>query len=78
MSLLKGDLNYRKLLGDRAWPPTTPLTYAASWPGSFAVLRTLKSEVIAGLGEGIAQNAAAVESTWMTSGNFAVVQSNFE
>lgn len=77
LTLLKGDLNYRKLLGDRAWAPTTPFAAAAApWPSGFAVLRTLKSEVIAGLTAEAAERAGREERTWMTSGNYAVVQAH--
>ncbi|MBN1246206.1 MAG: protein-glutamate O-methyltransferase family protein, partial [Anaerolineae bacterium] len=48
--ILKGDVNYRRLLDDRHWPPTTPLRVAAGdFPRPFLVLRTLKGEIIVGL-----------------------------
>ena len=47
---MKGDLNYRRLVGDRLWPPTTPFAdVTAYFPGPVAALRTLKSDVIVGL-----------------------------
>jgi hypothetical protein len=47
MTILNGNLNYRRLVGDRDWPPTTPFADVASYvPGSLDVLRTLKSDVI--------------------------------
>ena len=42
--VVKGDLNYRKLLADRHWPPTAPFA-AAAHPFvavPFVALRTLK------------------------------------
>jgi hypothetical protein len=51
--ILKGDLNYRRLLNDRRWPHTTPLEKIAHYfPAPFLVLRTLKAELIAGLRPG--------------------------
>ncbi|MGW4760918.1 damage-control phosphatase ARMT1 family protein [Streptomyces pseudogriseolus] len=50
VTVLKGDLNYRRLVGDRYWPATTPFAdVTAYFPGPVAALRTLKSEVITGL-----------------------------
>ncbi len=77
LAVLKGDLNYRKLLGDRAWEPDTPLARAAApWPCPYVAVRTLKSPVIAGLSRETATRAASKEETWMTSGNYGVIQSN--
>lgn len=53
LTLFKGDLNYRRLVGDRLWPPTTPFhETTAYFPGPVAALRTLKSDVITGLPHG--------------------------
>ena len=70
LTIIKGDANYRRLMGDRHWPPTTPIHQAAGYfPTSFLSLRTLKSELIIGLSnyqvEQLSQNA---ESDWLTNG----------
>ncbi len=50
LTIVKGDLNYRRLVGDRRWPPTTPFADATAYfLGPVAALRTLKSDVITGL-----------------------------
>ncbi|WP_395293967.1 damage-control phosphatase ARMT1 family protein [Kitasatospora hibisci] len=50
MTILKGDLNYRRLVGDQLWPPTTSFTETAGhFPTSVTALRTLKSDVIVGV-----------------------------
>ncbi|MEU1403675.1 damage-control phosphatase ARMT1 family protein [Streptomyces sp. NPDC005728] len=76
LTLVKGDLNYRRLVGDRRWPPTTPFQeVTAYFPGSVAALRTLKSDVITGLTA--ATEAALVEAEaqrWRTGGTHALIQ----
>ncbi|SDP38667.1 Protein of unknown function DUF89 [Streptomyces sp. cf386] len=76
LTLVKGDLNYRRLVGDRLWPPTTPFTeVTAHFPGPVAALRTLKSDVITGLDA--RTEAALVEAEgqkWRTGGTHALIQ----
>eukprot|EP00052_Salpingoeca_macrocollata_P015737 m.125711 g.125711 ORF g.125711 m.125711 type:complete len:445 (-) comp19793_c0_seq1:37-1371(-) len=74
--VFKGDLNYRKLLEDRAWPPTHPFREAVRGlaPLRLVALRTLKSEVIAGLEPGVPDRAAAAHPDWLVCGKYAVVQ----
>lgn len=73
--LLKGDLNYRRLLGDAWWPPTAPFDDAAAYvPAPLATLRTLKSDVIAGLPTAVADRLERDEPGWRTTGHYAVIQ----
>jgi hypothetical protein len=73
--ILKGDLNYRRLLDDRHWPPTTALKEVASYfPAPFVALRTLKSEVIVGLQPGQAEALSASDPTWLINGQRGVIQ----
>ncbi|MFD7707015.1 damage-control phosphatase ARMT1 family protein [Streptomyces sp. NPDC059786] len=76
VTIMKGDLNYRRLVGDRMWSPTTPFTEpTAYFPGPVAALRTLKSDVITGLDT--ATEAALVSAEgqrWRTSGTHALIQ----
>ncbi|MFI9767897.1 damage-control phosphatase ARMT1 family protein [Streptomyces sp. NPDC052415] len=76
LTVLKGDLNYRRLVGDRRWPPTTPFAdVTAGFPGPVAALRTLKSEVITGLDAATeAALIAAEDQRWRTSGTHALIQ----
>ncbi|MFE6288154.1 damage-control phosphatase ARMT1 family protein [Streptomyces sp. NPDC057877] len=76
LTLVKGDLNYRRLVGDRRWPPTTPFTaLTANFPGPVAALRTLKSEVICGLdADTEAALNAAEGDRWRTAGTHALIQ----
>ncbi|MEV5934158.1 damage-control phosphatase ARMT1 family protein [Streptomyces sp. NPDC052079] len=76
LTVFKGDLNYRRLVGDRHWPPTTPFAdVTAYFPGPVAALRTLKSDVITGLSaETEAALTAAEGRRWRTSGTHALIQ----
>ncbi|MGR6973429.1 damage-control phosphatase ARMT1 family protein [Streptomyces cynarae] len=76
LTVLKGDLNYRRLVGDRLHPPTTPFADATAYfPGPVAALRTLKSDVIVGLTSATeASLVAAEEQRWRTSGTHALIQ----
>lgn len=74
--LFKGDLNYRKLVGDRDWPHHTPFSVALRGfsPASLCALRTLKANVQVGLAVGQGEGLSKDTPTWMTSGDYAVMQ----
>ncbi|MGK5697081.1 damage-control phosphatase ARMT1 family protein [Streptomyces sp. URMC 128] len=76
LTVVKGDLNYRRLVGDRLWDPTTPFAdVTAYFPGPVAALRTLKSDVITGLDARTeAELVAAEDQRWRTSGTHALIQ----
>jgi hypothetical protein len=74
-TILKGDLNYRRVFGDRHWPAPTPTQQAGGYfPNPFAVLRTLKSDVVLGLDETVADRLDTADAGWRTSGRHAVIQ----
>ncbi|MEV4427436.1 damage-control phosphatase ARMT1 family protein [Streptomyces sp. NPDC049602] len=75
LTILKGDLNYRRLVGDQLWHPTTPFAdLTAYFPGAVATLRTLKSDVIVGLEPGTVDALERSGAAWRTSGTHALVQ----
>ncbi|WP_437046762.1 damage-control phosphatase ARMT1 family protein [Streptomyces sp. enrichment culture] len=76
VTVVKGDLNYRRLVGDRYWPPTTPFADLTRYfPGPVAALRTLKSDVITGLDAGTEAALTAAEGQrWRTAGTHALIQ----
>ena len=76
--IVKGDANYRRLLGDAHWDPATPFDRAAAYfPTPLVALRTLKSELIVGLQPGQAARLTALDPEWMTNGRRGVVQARF-
>ncbi|KAB1977127.1 MULTISPECIES: damage-control phosphatase ARMT1 family protein [Streptomyces] len=76
VTLLKGDLNYRRLIGDRLHPATTPFAAAtAGFPGAVAALRTLKSDVVVGIAPAVEAALDAAEGDrWRTGGTHALIQ----
>jgi hypothetical protein len=75
MTVMKGDLNYRRLVGDRYWPATTPFDETVAYfPSQVTALRTLKSEVVVGLSSEQVAELDATGQRWRTSGGHAVIQ----
>jgi len=73
--ILKGDANYRRLLGDARWDPTTPFSaITAYFPTPLLALRTLKAELIAGLQPGQAEELSRADPQWRTNGQRGVAQ----
>jgi uncharacterized protein with ATP-grasp and redox domains len=73
--VLKGDVNYRRLLDDRHWPYDTPMEAIAGYfPAPFVVLRTLKGEIMVGLRPGQEKQLAAEEPDWLINGKRGVIQ----
>ncbi|MGK7923517.1 MAG: damage-control phosphatase ARMT1 family protein [Trichodesmium sp.] len=73
--LIKGDANYRRLLGDRHWLFTTPLSDIAYYfPTPFVALRTLKSEIATGLEPDQIEILNQQDLVWLTNGQWGVIQ----
>ncbi|XP_010595151.1 damage-control phosphatase ARMT1 isoform X2 [Loxodonta africana] len=74
--LFKGDLNYRKLAGDRKWAFTIPFHQALNGfhPAPLCSIRTLKAEIQVGLQPGQGEELAASEPNWLTNGNYGIFQ----
>jgi len=73
--ILKGDLNYRRLVGDRDSSAAASFTQATAYfPAGVAALRTLKSDVAVGLEDRVIRALDDSGEHWRTSGRHAVVQ----
>ena len=73
--IAKGDAHYRRALGDAHWPLTTPLADIVSYcPAPIVFLRTCKAEVIAGLASAQVQELHLRDPSWLTNGEWGVIQ----
>jgi hypothetical protein len=73
--IIKGDANYRRLVGDLYWPPTSSFKELTTYfPAPLVALRTFKSEVAVGLAPGQAERAAAQDPQWLVNGKRGVIQ----
>ncbi len=72
--IVKGDANYRRLLGDLHWDYTSNIDDIISYLAVPVVpIRTLKSEVAAGLKQEVIEQVAKVDSSWLTNGQWGVI-----
>jgi hypothetical protein len=73
--VFKGDMNYRRLLGDRHWGYEVPFEDIMGYfPAPVAAIRTLKAEVVCGLNPGQADETTAKDPEWMVNGQWGVIQ----
>ncbi len=71
----KGDLNYRRIVGDTDWPTATPFAaVTAYFPAPLLALRTLKSDPVVGLAPGQGERLDAESPGWRTNGRRGVMQ----
>jgi hypothetical protein len=76
LAFVKGDANYRRLLGDRMWDFTAPFpdVVGAYFPCPVCALRTLKAEVGCGMDAEQIERAKTLDDNWQVNGRFGVVQ----
>jgi len=73
--IFKGDLNYRFFAGDQRWPHTTEKNHLLQHFGRSALfLRTIKSEVLAGLTPEVVAKTATLQPDWLTCGHYGIIQ----
>ncbi len=73
--VVKGDANYRRVVGDALWPPAAPLSEACGYLRAPVVcLRTMKSDAVLGLPPGLAETLDASEPHWRIDGRRGVIQ----
>ena len=76
LAFVKGDANYRRLLGDRDWDLSAPFVDVVGcyFPCPVCALRTLKAEIGCGMDKDQVERAGALDDQWMVNGRFGVVQ----
>jgi len=76
LAFVKGDANYRRLLGDRQWQLTDTFEDVVGYyfPCPVCALRTFKAEIGCGLEREQIDKARKLDSNWMVNGRFGVVQ----
>lgn len=73
--VIKGDANYRRMVGDAMWATDTPFNDVTGYfPAPLLALRTLKSDPIVGLPSGLDTELDAVDSRWRLNGQRGVIQ----
>jgi uncharacterized protein with ATP-grasp and redox domains len=73
--IIKGDANYRRMVGDVLWPPDVPYaTVVDFFPAPLLALRTLKSDVVVGLPTGLDQRLDETDPAWRVSGRHGLIQ----
>jgi damage-control phosphatase, subfamily III len=78
--IFKGDLNYRKLLGDLNWPYDTKLSVAVRdfRPAAICAIRTLKADLCVNIDLDESTNpsikTARSNPKWMVTGEYGVIQ----
>jgi hypothetical protein len=70
----KGDVNYRRWLGDAHWSPETALEAIVDPPAPLLLLRVLKSNIVAGLDPGQAGQISARDPGWQLNGQWGIIQ----
>jgi hypothetical protein len=76
LAFVKGDANYRRLLGDLQWHMTEASfadVVGAYFPSPVCALRTLKAEIGCGMDAAAVQRAQATDDKWMVNGKYGVV-----
>jgi len=73
--IVKGDANYRRVLGDALWPAEMPFADVTGYfPAPLLALRTLKSEPLVGLPPGLAARLDAEDAGWRVNGRRGIIQ----
>ena len=75
LAFVKGDANYRRLLGDCQWDLTAPFedVVGAYFPCPVCALRTLKAELGCGMDADQVERAKSLDDNWLVNGRFGVV-----
>ena len=76
MVFVKGDANYRRLVGDFYWQHDTEVQSIVGgyFPAPVVALRVLKSELAVGVPSAVEEKVKVIDSKWMVNGKWGVIQ----
>jgi len=78
-AIYKGDLNYRRLLGDAKWDTNIDFEYITDYfPTSLIALRVMKSDIAVGIPDPIVSTLVDTNSSWKSNGKYSVIQTHFK
>lgn len=73
--IFKGDLNYRRVFGDRKIPvQSDPELFARYLPSRSVAVRILKSELMLGMEKSEAVELSTTDKSWMSNGKYGIIQ----
>lgn len=73
--IIKGDLNYRRMVDDALWSPDVPFADVTDYfPAPLLALRTMKSDPVVGLASGLAEKLDMEDAKWRVNGKRGVIQ----
>jgi hypothetical protein len=77
LAVFKGDLNYRRIVGDCSWEASASFEAASSYMTCpVVVLRTLKSDVIVGVEAALAAQLDESDRNWRSNGKHGLIQAS--
>ncbi|MBN2894241.1 MAG: DUF89 family protein [Bacteroidales bacterium] len=73
--IIMGDLNYRRLIGDRHWPFVMDIRLLSKYfPTNFLIIRTLKSEVLVNIPMDKIKEISQKNKNWLVDGSYGLIQ----
>lgn len=73
--ILKGDVNYRRTVGDLHWKPTMAYEQVTGYfPAPLVNLRTMKAELVVGLSAAQVEELERIDPAWRVNGKRGLVQ----
>ena len=73
--IIKGDVNYRRAVGDAIWPDDTSFSAIMSYfPVPLLALRSIKCDVLVGVPAAITQQLDTQNPSWRLTGQYGVIQ----
>src|SRR5262249_43721209 len=73
--IVKGDANYRRVVGDALWEADTTLASVTDYfPAPMLLVRTMKSDTVVGLQPGQAEQLDKIDPQWRINGRRGLIQ----